>query len=110
MPSAANSGWKTSEFWSMIVCNIVGFLLVKGIITQNEASIVTNQAPVIGALILFVVGNVGYMFTRLALKLRFGPMLHIPPPPTAFAQRSPTYDSTGTLPQLETIATTAEAI
>jgi hypothetical protein len=107
MESATNPGYKTSEFYTMLLGNLLGALLASGVITQSQAASATNQLPVIGAIILFVVSTGGYIANRFFLKLKNGPVPTFAPPvpsagapPGANAPASPSYapPSTGSEP------------
>lgn len=63
------SGLLTTEFYSMLLANVVAILLSLGILTPHQAQSVNDAAPQIGAIVLFVVTNASYILTRFGLKL-----------------------------------------
>jgi hypothetical protein len=63
------SGLLTTEFYSMLLANVVAILLSLGVLTPHQAQSVNDAAPQIGAIVLFVVTNASYILTRFGLKL-----------------------------------------
>lgn len=74
MNSALNPGIKTSEFYTMLLGNIVALLMASGKLTPSEGQTLNGALPIIGAIILSVVSSAGYIFSRLMLKMRLGPV------------------------------------
>jgi hypothetical protein len=86
MESATAPGIKTSEFYTMLLGNLLGALLASGVITQSQAAAATSQLPMIGAIILFIVSTGGYIANRFFLKLKNGPVPAFTPPVAITAQ------------------------
>lgn len=74
MESATHPGWKTSEFWTVILSQIIGVLLATGVITQNVASAAQNSTSLIGGILICAISGVLYIVSRLFLKLHLGPL------------------------------------
>lgn len=74
MNSALSPGWKTSEFLTMLLGNVIAVLMAKGVLTPNDAQTLSGALPIIGAIILSVISTAGFIFSRLLLKLRLGPV------------------------------------
>jgi hypothetical protein len=110
MESATQRGVFTSEFYTMLLGNVVGALLASGKLTPSEAQSLSGALPTIGAIILMVVSTGGYILSRLLLKLKLGPVpnflappdapVSAPPPGVTNGPTSPTYapPSTGSEP------------
>ncbi len=64
------TGWKTTEFWSAVVSQIVGLLIVLGILTPDIADVFKDAtAQIVGGIIMAVSG-VGYAISRGLAKLK----------------------------------------
>ncbi len=110
MDSATNPGIKTSEFYTMLITNVVAFALAHGWITATTAASATGNATTIGAVLLFVVGNAGYILTRFFLKMRLGVVPTLPTglatnvAPVSSGPVSPSYGPPSTGPSTSTTA------
>lgn len=93
MESATRPGWQTSEFYTMILGNLIGVLLAAHLITPTEASSASNQLPTLGAILLFIVSTAGYIGSRFFLKLRLGPVPQFPTPASSPSPAPPAIPS-----------------
>lgn len=105
MKSATQRGFSTSEFWTMILGNIVALLLGSGLITQSQAAAATSQLTTLGSIVLALVSTVAYCIGRNYLKAKLGPLPTVPQalpdtPPVVNSPPSPSYApaSTGSVP------------
>lgn len=101
MQTTTQKGFFTSEFWTMVLANVVGLLLVSGKITQSVAQDINAQAPVIVGAFMCVLSALGYMASRFFLKTKYGPQqpnTMTPEAPTPHAPVSPSFAPTSTGP------------
>ena len=57
-------GWKTSEFWIVLMTSVVNLTTMSGVFTTNEANELYQAAPIIGQAII----TVGYAIARARTK------------------------------------------
>lgn len=108
METTNNPGWKTTEFWTVILMNFVALGLASGLITPMEAKVVTDHTSLIASIIIFIVGNGGYLFSRTILKLRY-PQAVTPRPVAPSGQAiSPSYRTNGSTPPDSTAAPSSD--
>lgn len=62
-------GYLTTEFWTMILSNVVGILLTFHAITQQQANSLQGWVPLVAAAIIFVVVNASYIRSRTQVKV-----------------------------------------
>lgn len=60
--------YKTSEFWIALITNVIGMLVMTGVISTEESQKITsNLQPVIGG-IISIASTLGYIFARVQIK------------------------------------------
>ena len=60
--------YKTSEFWIALITNVLGMLVMTGVISTEESQKITsNLQPVIGG-IISIASTLGYIFARVQIK------------------------------------------
>lgn len=57
-------GWKTSEFWAMVVTSIVNILVMTGLFTPAEGSDLAKVIPVVSSGIGQAIVVIGYAIAR----------------------------------------------
>lgn len=62
------SGLATTEFWAMLVSNIVGLVVLFGGLSADQGSELTKSATIIAGAILSVLTSLGYIGGRVAIK------------------------------------------
>lgn len=64
-PVELKSGYKTTEFWAMVLLMVIAVLSMAGVITEDKALQTTNQ-------IFAILAAFGYGFSRAYLKKKNG--------------------------------------
>ncbi len=67
MPEPLKPGWKTSEFWLMLIAELVGFLLASGVVAVGEGT--GTAGKIVGGAIALLAA-LGYGVNRSRLKDR----------------------------------------
>lgn len=59
---------KTAEFWTALVANIVGLVVLFGGVTQDQGTELTKQLQIMAGAIMSVLSTLGYVRARTDLK------------------------------------------
>lgn len=60
--------WQTTEFWTMLVTNIVGIAVVTGVIGSTEGEEIGNSLKSIAGAIISIATVMGYIKARVEVK------------------------------------------
>jgi len=63
-----NQGWKTTEFWTMIVTNGIGIALAFGLVNAEQGQEIGNGLKAIAGAVISIASVLGYMKNRTAIK------------------------------------------
>jgi len=63
-----NAAWKTAEFWTALVTNIVGVVVLFGGVTGDQASDLTTASTQIVGALLMIATSFGFIKARVALR------------------------------------------
>jgi hypothetical protein len=60
--------WKTTEFWAMLVTNVMGVLVLLGVIGSEQGEEIGNALKAIAGGIVSIATTLGYMKSRTEVK------------------------------------------
>ena len=60
--------WETTEFWTMLITNIVGIVVVTGVVGNAEGEEIGNALKSIAGAVISIATTLGYIKGRVEVK------------------------------------------
>jgi hypothetical protein len=60
--------WQTTEFWTHVITNLVGFAVIFGALNAEQGAELTKALTAIAGAVLSICSTLGYMKARVEVK------------------------------------------